>query len=70
MGEIVIKNLNDLQVRVEKSGITLLTALQNNYIDWMHACGGKGRCKTCKCRVLEGMDHLSQYTLSEERFLN
>ncbi|MCB0504971.1 MAG: 2Fe-2S iron-sulfur cluster binding domain-containing protein, partial [Cyclobacteriaceae bacterium] len=27
----------------------ILAILQENYIDWMHACGGNGRCTTCRC---------------------
>ncbi|MEM1405739.1 MAG: 2Fe-2S iron-sulfur cluster-binding protein [Bacteroidota bacterium] len=69
MGEIVVKNMNDLIVHTSTNGTSLLNALHENYIDWMHACGGKGRCTTCKCKVLEGMSDLSIRSSNEERFL-
>lgn len=47
----------------------VLVLLQENYIDWMHACGGNGRCTTCRCIVVEGMDNLSERTKAETRFL-
>ena len=36
--------------------------------DWMHACGGKGRCTSCRATVLEGHDVLSGLTGAEKRF--
>lgn len=36
------------------SGKTLLAALLDNEILLPSACGGKGSCGTCKCRVFEG----------------
>lgn len=35
-------------------GNTLLAALVNNGVLLPSACGGKGTCGTCKCRVVEG----------------
>ena len=50
------------------SGKTLLNHFQAHRLDWMHACGGKGRCTTCKVIVLEGMEHLGLLTLAEQKY--
>lgn len=63
MVKIVIENLAQKEVFPEGKVNSVLSALQSNYIDWMHACGGKGRCTTCKMVVINGADQLS--TLSE-----
>lgn len=67
MPNITVQNLHDLQVEVAPSQ-TLLKALQAAGIDWMHACGGKGRCTTCRIVVQEGMEHFGPLTDSEERY--
>ena len=36
---------------------------------WPTTCGGEGRCTTCACLVLAGMEHLSPRGRSEERVL-
>jgi ferredoxin, 2Fe-2S len=48
---------------------TILLNLQHIHQDWMQACGGKGRCVTCRIEVLEGMENLSDRTAAEEKFL-
>lgn len=48
----------------------ILAILQENYIDWMHACGGNGRCTTCRCVVEEGMDNLAGRTEAENMYLS
>jgi 2Fe-2S ferredoxin len=35
----------------------------------MHACGGKGRCTTCKFRVIHGITHISPPTEAEMKYL-
>jgi 2Fe-2S ferredoxin len=49
-------------------GATLLAALQAVGYDWMHACGAKGRCTTCRLQVRTGMEHLSPPTDAELRY--
>ena len=44
---------------------TALAAFQENLIDWMHACGAKGRCTTCAMIVLSGSENLSEPTKHE-----
>lgn len=48
----------------------VLAILQENYIDWMHACGGKGRCTSCRCVVLEGNQYLKEKTAAENNFFD
>ena len=49
-------------------GQSVLEVLQLNHVDWMHACGGKGRCTTCKMTVVSGLENLAQLTVHEKRF--
>ncbi len=59
MVKIVIENLGQKEVIADTSAGTILQVLQTQFIDWMHACGAKGRCTTCKMIVVAGMDQLS-----------
>lgn len=36
---------------------TILTTSLRNGIDHLHACGGAGRCSTCRIEVLEGLEN-------------
>ena len=47
---------------------TALQHFHSHFIDWMHACGGKGRCTTCKMEVIAGMENLSDITQAEEKY--
>ena len=67
MVTILIENL-DKAIQVSDTTRPLLYLLQENYIDWMHACGGKGRCTTCKAIVLDGHENLGPRTRVEERY--
>ena len=46
--------INDKKEIDAESGNTLLSTLQANGVFLSSACGGKGSCGQCKCRVLEG----------------
>lgn len=65
--KIKIENLDNREITVEESR-PLLQQLQSHYIDWLHACGGKGRCTTCKCIVIKGEESLVPPTRFEERY--
>ncbi|WP_018476740.1 2Fe-2S iron-sulfur cluster-binding protein [Pontibacter roseus] len=67
MPKITVQNLHNRQVEVAP-GQTLLKALQADGIDWMHACGGKGRCTTCSIIVQGGLEHFGALTAPEERY--
>jgi 2Fe-2S ferredoxin len=68
MARIIIRNLFRREIEVAQPSITLLKALQEERIDWMHACGGKGRCTTCKVIVNEGGNNLGPITEAENRY--
>jgi 2Fe-2S ferredoxin len=68
MALIVIKNLAEKAIDVQDFSKTILQHLQGNGIDWMFACGGKGRCTTCKAIVLHGLENLEPKTNVELRY--
>ena len=67
MAFLVIKNLPNIKLETSMQ-VSILKNLQLNFIDFMHACGGKGRCVTCKMQVLEGENMLSALTNAELNF--
>ncbi len=69
MVKIVIENLAQKELSYKGSPNSILQLVQSNFIDWMHACGGKGRCTTCKMIVVKGMENLSPPTAAEMKYL-
>ena len=67
MVKIVIENLAQKELSADPSK-SVIQVVQSNFIDWMHACGGKGRCTTCKLIVVEGMHQLSRLTRAELKY--
>ena len=67
MPKLIVQNLKGADIQVEH-GQTLLKAIQAAGFDWMHACGAKGRCTTCRIIVLQGMEQLGSLTASEQRY--
>ena len=67
MPQIVITNLfnKSLSINEQKS---LLNGIQEHHVDWMHACGGKGRCTTCKAQIMEGEENISPLSRVEMNF--
>ena len=49
-------------------GQTVLQALHAQNLDWMHACGGKGRCTSCRMIVISGQENTGPVTTAEHRF--
>lgn len=68
MPRIRIKNLQGKILEYPSERKSMLIAFQEIGQDWMHSCGGKGRCTTCGFTVLEGMDELSEPTRVEIGF--
>lgn len=68
MPKLVIENLGALSIETQKEH-TLLQNIQAAFIDWMHPCGGKGRCTGCKMQVIEGSEHLSPPSRQEVHFM-
>ncbi len=50
-------------------GTTIMEAAQLAGYYWPTTCGGEGRCTTCACVILSGMEQLSPRGPSEERVL-
>lgn len=68
MAKILIRNLNNKVVASKDNSKTTLNIIHENQIDWMHACGTKGRCTTCKLIVHEGLENLSPINELEQKF--
>lgn len=68
MPKIVIKNMSQKSLKYSGSK-TLLNILHANSIDWMHACGAKGRCTTCSANIEMGNENLASLTAIEEKYL-
>jgi 2Fe-2S ferredoxin len=64
---LTIENLPGAVIEVP-AGANLLAALQAFGYDWMHACGAKGRCTTCRVQVCAGLENLSPLTAAELRY--
>jgi len=71
MPKITISNQGQKVVafKINNDKKSVLTILQENNIYWMHACGGKGRCTSCRCTILDGADNLANRTEIENTFL-
>jgi 2Fe-2S ferredoxin len=69
MARIVIKNLGEKTIEIQDLSKTFLQHLHDIAMDWMHACGGKGRCTTCKVMVLKGSENLSSKTTAEINYV-
>lgn len=68
MPDITIVNLAGRKVPFLPHEHSVLKAIHRQNIDWMHACGAKGRCTTCRMIVLEGMENLSPLSEPEIRY--
>jgi len=68
MTRIVIANLFKKQLEVENLSKSLLQHFHENYVDWMHSCGGKGRCTSCKAIILKGAENIVRLTPAEIRY--
>lgn len=67
MPQIIIENLFNKIINGDPD-LTILDNIHQNYIDWMHTCGKKGNCTSCKMIVVKGANNLSPHTGTEEKF--
>jgi len=67
MPKVTIRPL-DIEIEAP-AGVTIMGAAQAKGYYWPTTCGGEGRCTTCACVVLSGMERLSPRGRSEERVL-
>lgn len=68
MIQVTIDNLSGKTIYCDSKTKKLLDILQENYTDWMHACGGKGRCTTCTAKILKGQENIEERTPAEEKY--
>ncbi len=68
MPKIIIKNINNQEVDIYDTNKSVLQHFGEAHIDWMQACGGKGRCVTCTMVVHEGLENLSPMSTAEQKF--
>jgi 2Fe-2S ferredoxin len=57
-----------IEIDVPEGALLMASAEAQGYY-WPTTCGGEGRCTTCACLVLSGMQNLSPRGRSEERVL-
>lgn len=57
---------NEATVAEENSELSLLEISLKHGIPHMHACGGNGRCSTCRIIVTEGIENCTPRTETEE----
>lgn len=67
MPSVTVQNLHSKTIDCRSKKERLLDILLTQ-TDWMHACGGKGRCTTCRAIVLEGIGSLGPLTEGEKKF--
>lgn len=73
MSTIEVLNANDdgsSLVFEAVDGKRLVLAIEDAGIDILHRCGGKARCTTCRCDIIEGdpgeMRHVERERLAQE----
>jgi 2Fe-2S ferredoxin len=70
MPQIVIQNMGKKVLDVQDLTKTVLQHVQQQGIDWMQACGGKGRCTTCMFTIISGAEQLNPKTTAEIKYEN
>jgi 2Fe-2S ferredoxin len=68
MARIIIQNFYQKEIIFKPSGKNVLKILLQSYVDWLHSCGGKGRCTTCKMVVVSGSQNLNPITTAEKNY--
>lgn len=66
--KLIIKNLNNKEITCSETK-SVLKNIQEAELDWMQACGGKGRCTTCAMYVCEGAENITPQTDFEQKQL-
>jgi ferredoxin len=60
----------DRDEKVEcEDGQDVLNALLEGGVEWMHACGGFCNCTTCRIKIEEGQDNVSDMEKDEKNTL-
>lgn len=58
---------DNLTIPVREAGSTILAVSVANKVPHFRECGGQARCTTCRVRVLDGVQHVSERTAREAR---
>ena len=66
MREITVKYADGVEVKISK-GTSILEASRENSIGHISMCGGRGRCSTCRIRILSDHDDLPERNGVEEQ---
>ena len=66
MREITVKYADGVEVKISK-GTSILEASRENSIGHISMCGGRGRCSTCRVRILSDHDDLPERNGVEEQ---
>lgn len=64
MGKFMIELLGDIPVQISE-GQTILEASLEAGVPHFHACGGKGKCSTCRILVRGGFENITELTPKE-----
>jgi adenylate cyclase len=59
MEKLIKIKINEEEIEVEP-GTSVLAASMKAGLRHMHLCGGRGLCSTCRVRIIEGADQLSE----------
>lgn len=71
----IIPHMTEVYFSKEKKSVevedetTILSLALANEINMNHRCGAEVRCSSCKVRILEGMEGLSEPSTAETRLL-
>ena len=68
MVKIIIENLGQKELQLAETNRSALQQFQAHFVDWMQACGGKGRCTTCRMIILQGGEQFGRLTPAEEKY--
>ncbi|HPH47032.1 MAG TPA: 2Fe-2S iron-sulfur cluster-binding protein [Chryseolinea sp.] len=68
MAKIIIQNLHNTEIDIRYFSKPALVQFGLHSLDWMQDCGGKGRCVTCRFKIIDGMDNFTPLTPAEERY--
>lgn len=66
--KVVIANLNNQEIAVDFPERSIIFHFGISGIDWMQACGQKGRCTTCAFEIISGAENLSELSDNELRY--
>jgi len=69
LGRLPVVTLPDGRGVPIRPGASLLESFRANGVAWASVCGGRGRCTTCRLRVVAGLERLAEPGALETRAL-